>query len=331
MALRDLGFDQLQERVYRALLAEPAHDLASLAAAVSAPKEDVPKVIAALVELSVARFDPVAPAGVVLGNPSVALGELIERAEDGLLRRYRQVGDTRAELAALAALHAGGPAKPGDGNGVERVDSLEKVRERLEELSFFTRTSVFSVQPGGPQSAASLAASRPLDLRGLRRGIDMRLIHEAAVLDDEANRAYLRELAAAGATVRVSDTLQERLVIMDEQVAIVPVDPRSSGRGALVVQQQGLLAGFVALFHRLWDEATDVAWGGAEAEPEPDLTQEDRRVLALLASGSTDEAAARTVGVSVRHLRRRVARLMERLGAASRFEAGAEAARRGWI
>jgi len=54
-------------------------------------------------------------------------------------------------------------------------------------------------------------------------------------------------------------------------------------------------------------------------------------LLTLLASGRTDEAAARQIGVSVRHLRRRVARLMDLLGASSRFEAGAEAARRGWI
>ncbi|MGO1057161.1 hypothetical protein [Crossiella sp. CA198] len=69
----------------------------------------------------------------------------------------------------------------------------------------------------------------------------------------------------------------------------------------------------------------------AEVLPGEPLSEVDRRVLELLASGITDEAAARIVGFSVRQLRRRVAALMARLEAASRFEAGVAAARRGWV
>lgn len=329
MALRDLGFDERTESVYRAMLADPAVGLTELCDATGCAKEEIRGALSTLVDLAVGRFDPAAPAGIVLGNPAVALGELIERREDELLREHRRVGDTRAELTELTALHERRASDPG--TGVERVDSVEKIRERLEELSFFTRTSVFSVQPGGPQSAASLDASRPLDLRGLRRGIDMRIIHDAAILDDDLNRAYLQEMTAAGAKVRVNNQPMDRMIVMDGRVAVVPLDPTNSRRGALVVQQPGLVAGFVTLFHRLWAEAKDVPWAGEDTPPEPELTDEDRRVLAMLASGSTDETAAREVGVSVRHLRRRVARLMERLDASSRFEAGVEAAKRGWI
>ncbi|HSV67921.1 MAG TPA: hypothetical protein VLJ59_18755 [Mycobacteriales bacterium] len=54
-------------------------------------------------------------------------------------------------------------------------------------------------------------------------------------------------------------------------------------------------------------------------------------MLALLASGYTDESAAAEVGMSVVQLRRRVDRLMTRLDATTRFAAGVEAARLGWI
>jgi DNA-binding NarL/FixJ family response regulator len=54
----------------------------------------------------------------------------------------------------------------------------------------------------------------------------------------------------------------------------------------------------------------------------PDDRDSDRVVLALLASGMTDEAAASEMRVSVRTFRRRVARAMRSLGAASRFQAG---------
>jgi DNA-binding CsgD family transcriptional regulator len=179
-----------------------------------------------------------------------------------------------------------------------------------------------------------LDASRPLDQRGLRRGIDMRVIHDVAVLEDEMNRTYLRELVSGGAQIRVSRDPLSRMVIMDREVALVPLDPGDSKRGALIVRQPGLVAGFLDLFERLWSSAEEHAGPDAVTEPEPaavTVTDQDRRVLQLLASGVTDETSARDLGVSVRHLRRTIARLMDDLGASSRFEAGVEAARRGWI
>lgn len=338
MALRDLGFTELQELVYRTLLADSWLDLDALATTTGVKQADLVEALAVLVDLGVAHADAVAPAGVTLPNPTVAVGQLIERVEDDLLRRHRSAGNTRAELAQLAQLaalrqhdHTRLPSS-GSGNAVEEVENVEMVRKRLEELAFFTRSSAYSIQPGGPQSAESLAASRPLDHRGLRRGIDLRIVHDASVLDDQLNSDYLRELTALGAKVRVTAEPIQRLIIMDERVAVVPIDPENSRRGALVVQQAGLLAGFLRLFHRTWDAAQELTWDDHPVpEPVDELSGDDRQVLGFLASGKTDETAARELGVSVRHLRRRVARLMDLLGADSRFEAGVEAARRGWI
>jgi DNA-binding NarL/FixJ family response regulator len=44
-----------------------------------------------------------------------------------------------------------------------------------------------------------------------------------------------------------------------------------------------------------------------------------------------DDVIARQLGISERTVRRRVADLAARLGAASRFQIGAQAARRGWV
>ncbi|MBW1598593.1 response regulator transcription factor [Streptomyces sp. JJ38] len=51
----------------------------------------------------------------------------------------------------------------------------------------------------------------------------------------------------------------------------------------------------------------------------------------MLVRGLTDRAVARRLGLSERTVRRMVAHLMDRLGAASRFEAGARAVERGWL
>jgi DNA-binding CsgD family transcriptional regulator len=331
MSLAELGFTDLQERIYRRLLAGSYPDLDLLAERLTTPPDEVRAALAELVELGVLQRDVAEPLGVRVPRPAVAVGQLIERLEDDLMRRYRRISDKRAVLAELESGYVHG-AERDDAGGIERVESLPAIRERLEELSFFTRSSVYAVQPGGPQSKASLDASRPLDQRGLRRGIDMRVIHDVAVLDDEINRTYLRELVSGGAQIRVTRDPLSRMVIMDREVAVVPLDPGDSRRGALIVRQPGLIAGFLDLFERLWSSAQELTGPDAIAEPvRAAVTEPDRRVLQLLASGATDETSARELGVSVRHLRRTIARLMEELGASSRFEAGVEAARRGWI
>jgi DNA-binding CsgD family transcriptional regulator len=175
-----------------------------------------------------------------------------------------------------------------------------------------------------------LDAARPLDLRGLRRGIDMRIVRERRVLDDPANRRYLLELAAHGAGVRLLPAATHRMLIMDDEVAVVPIDQRQMDRGALVVRHPVLLAGFRDIFQRAWDEAVDldVVEGGAV---EDELSETERALLQQLLRGVTDDVAARELGISTRHLRRQLTRLFDRLEAQSRFAAGAEAARRQWI
>jgi DNA-binding NarL/FixJ family response regulator len=50
-----------------------------------------------------------------------------------------------------------------------------------------------------------------------------------------------------------------------------------------------------------------------------------------MAAGATDEVIARRLAISRRSVVRRTGLLMERLGATTRFQAGVQAARRGWL
>jgi len=61
------------------------------------------------------------------------------------------------------------------------------------------------------------------------------------------------------------------------------------------------------------------------------LTTVEREVLRLLATGATHQTVAHRLEIPLRTVRRRIAALMMQLGAISPFQAGAEAARRGWL
>lgn len=344
MSLTDIGFSTLAEQIYLTLFDHSDADPERLAELLGRSAVEVDIGTAELLALGVVRRpDPDGPLS--LQHPAAALGELIERREDDLLREHRSLGEARSMAADLAVRFDHGLGTAGvETSGepvdrwlarqhlVERITDPERVPRRLAELTFLARTSVYSVQPGGAISRSALDMGRTVDLRGLRRGLDIRAIYAPAFYDDPVGGAFLREMSDAGALVRVSHGELERMVIVDERLAVVPVDPTDSARGALVIRAPVLLTGMVRLFTELWRSATEVPTTNNPAPPQPEpLAEEDRRVIALLASGTTDETAARVIGVSVRHLRRRVARLMERLGASSRFEAGVAAARRGWI
>jgi DNA-binding NarL/FixJ family response regulator len=62
-----------------------------------------------------------------------------------------------------------------------------------------------------------------------------------------------------------------------------------------------------------------------------ELSEEESRLLTLLASGATDKAASRALGWSERTVQRHVTKLMDRVGAQTRFQIAMEATRRGWI
>lgn len=70
---------------------------------------------------------------------------------------------------------------------------------------------------------------------------------------------------------------------------------------------------------------------GLASDDDRDPDTHERRLMALLATGMTDEQAANELGWSRRTLQRRLKSAMEKLGARSRVEAGVRLVRRGWL
>ncbi|MFE5796021.1 DNA-binding response regulator [Streptomyces sp. NPDC056503] len=130
---------------------------------------------------------------------------------------------------------------------------------------------------------------------------------------------------------RFADTIPFKLIVVDRTVAAVPLDLELLYNGLLLIRDPVVVQALVRTHHACWTTAEELvrlppprsASGGP---PEP-----LRPVLEALLSGLTDEAAAARLGMSARTYSRRVGELMAALGTTSRFRAGAEAARRGWL
>ncbi|MCP2261850.1 DNA-binding response regulator, NarL/FixJ family, contains REC and HTH domains [Streptoalloteichus tenebrarius] len=207
------------------------------------------------------------------------------------------------------------------GQTVTDSDDLSGV---LRQLRRTARHRVLAVLPGPGPAHALLAGLRSSDPVPDRR-VEVRLLCSPCCLAHPPVRDQLRGLAAGGAVVRLSDAAPQPLVVFDQAAALLAVDGRRPALGVRLVEDPVLVRGLESLGRALWEAGRPVR------EDEPPVSAVEHRVLRMLGLGVTDETAARRLSMSERTFRRHVARLMSRLGTSSRFQTGAEAARRGWV
>lgn len=156
----------------------------------------------------------------------------------------------------------------------------------------------------------------------------LRKLYRPGLLLDPASVAHLRQMKGLGAQVRITPDEINETIIIDRRVAIMAGDTAHGPRSFSVVWSADVVAAVYSLFEAAWRASTELE------DYDRQLIEVRRlapRILELLGSGHKDETAARTLGLSVRTYRRRVAELMSALGATSRFQAGARARELGLV
>jgi len=155
-------------------------------------------------------------------------------------------------------------------------------------------------------------------------GRSSRVIYPARVI--ETNPESVGARARAGELIRVLPEVPTRMAIFGSEAAVLPEIWGTTGGSRLLIRQPAMVSACIAYFDQLWSHA--VTTPGFRTE----LALDDRtQLLELLSGGAKDEQIARTMGVSLRTVRRRIASLLAELGVDSRFQAGMEAVRRGWL
>ncbi|HEX6472296.1 MAG TPA: helix-turn-helix transcriptional regulator [Streptosporangiaceae bacterium] len=328
MDLSVIGISPEAVEVYRYFLRHRGEGLESVRQAVDLDPETVEAAVETLETLCL--LDITDRHRVVAAEPRVGIERLIERHVERLNTEIRNVLAARDVIGSFVAdQKRGEEATPA--LDIERVEGLDKVRQRIDDLAFFSYRETLCLHPGGPLSQRAIETALPLDARSLRRGLGLRSVYHPSALDDPAMASYLRDIAILGAQVRFTEDAMERMVVFDRSVAVVPIKPKDSARGALLVREPGLVSQLVTYFDSVWQAGTDLAeLTGAAADP-PRLSGIERQVLAALATSDKDEIAARELNVSVRTYRRYVADLMNRLGAVNRFQAALRAKEENWI
>jgi DNA-binding CsgD family transcriptional regulator len=328
MDISVLGVSAEADEVYRYFLRHPGEGVGSVRQAVPWDPDTVEAAIEALSRLSL--LDLTDQHRIVPADPRIGLERLIEQRLHKLNSEIRQVLATRDAIGSFLEDQEHG-ANRAPALDIERVQGLDQVRQRLDDLAFFSYRETLCLHPDGPLSPGAIETALPLDARSLRRGLTLKGVYHPKALDDPAMAGYLRHIVTLGAKVHITEEPMDRMVIFDRGVAVVPINPKDSSRGALLVREPGLVSQMVAYFESVWQAAGDLHDFVDPAPDAPRLSNLEKRVLTALASADKDEIAARDLNVSVRTYRRYVADLMARLGAVNRFQAALRAREEHWI
>jgi hypothetical protein len=181
----------------------------------------------------------------------------------------------------------------------------------------FTWQAAQTVEGAAPPRACSDPAAR---VRKVYRG--------GMLLDPVAARRLETIRDEHGAQIRITADEINETIILDRRLAILAGDVSAGRRSYSVVTQPEVVQGVLSLFEAAWRSAIDLAVHDSRIAEIRALAP---RVLDLLVQGVKDETAARRLGMGVRTYRRRVAELMDALGAASRFQAGVRARELGLV
>jgi DNA-binding CsgD family transcriptional regulator len=184
----------------------------------------------------------------------------------------------------------------------------------------------------GPEQVAYLSVG--YDLPPFRTGVAVKILYHEGIRDDPKAIASARKVSSASVLCRTTSARLPTMAISDREIAVILSYPGDLAAGTTWTSETAIISALASLFEHVWSAAEPLFPGDGHVPYDSvsrTLAKAERELLRLLASGATDEVTARRLGVSLRTARRHVATLMSELDAVSRFQAGAEAARRGWL
>ncbi|GAA1648940.1 helix-turn-helix domain-containing protein [Kribbella alba] len=308
--LESVGVEPPDEEAYRALLAAPGCCVSDLAKRLGRDEDDVRATVGRLEELGLLTTTSDEPVRLLPTRPDVAVDALVavRRAE---LDRVR--AEARVLVSELRAQEQHRPE-----NLVEVIVGQDAIAARFAQLLNGTQEQLLVLDR--PPYAAEIEQS-DTTVRGLlREGVVVRGIYSPDSLDVPGGIDEAYSAADAGESSRVHPQVPMKLAVFDRKAALLPLSVDQLVDSALVVHPCALLDALVEMFWLLWDQAVPVVT--ASTDPL------EARLMTLLAAGFKDDAIARQLALSSRTVGRRVAELMDTLGARTRFQAGVHAQRR---
>jgi len=321
--LEPLGVSPAEEKIYLYLLSRPRSTQGEIIEGTGLATTKARSAIALLESKAIISRGGGSTARFLPSPPGVTLEGLV-------YRRHREIEEAKAEAeGVMGRLHATATHSAAD--LVEVITGQDAVRQRTLQMLLGAEHEVLELS-----RPPYLMSTEEVEHANLRKGIRYRYIYAQSALDAPGKLDEILAAIAAGEEAKVLPDVPLKLSIVDRKIArmFLSSDEPDVETGVLTVRASPIIEALVVLFESLWERAVPLSDASmsppALAGNDDSPADADRKLLALLAAGLTDEAIARHLGITTRSLRRRMRKLMDQLDARSRFQAGLQAAWRGW-
>ncbi|GAA3368115.1 LuxR family transcriptional regulator [Streptomyces sannanensis] len=320
--LRGLGINEQEELIYTVLLGQGDVSLTEITAATGLALSAVTRSLTRLRRLRLVTRRSGRPVRYAALSPEVGLGGLLVERQ-GLLQQAQE------RVVELLAAHrnAGGPHQ--SENVVEVITATDELAQCVVAMERSARegAQIFVRSP--------YVLDTNMTMPETPQGVVNRFVYERDLLEDERTREEISVFLAADYQIRVTDALPTKLIIVDRQVALVPMlpDQGAASPGFLLLRGRAVVTALAELFDHVWARATPLRLtaSGLAQEDVPTLDDTDMKLITLMLSGLPDKAVASQLGTSLRTVQRRLRQLMELTGTANRMQLGWYAARAGLV
>ncbi|MCP2295704.1 regulatory protein, luxR family [Nocardia amikacinitolerans] len=312
-------------RTYAVLVHHPRSGLADIARYLDVPPEEAAATLELLCAMQAAvRLENADGEPVWDAHAPESLSEAEAR------RRQHEINQMHAAAARLSETFRSVRRSPrGNGSVVPVFERLEMLAD-FEEMQTSARTSVKIIERGPYLSDIERENQQYLLKRArIGEGIRYQTLYQDTIYQDAERLRHALSTNASGAQARTLPEPPFKLIIVDDERAnlVLHADERRPDPMGLRFTGSPALRLLVRTFDVLWSLAAPISVNPSADE----LDDRDKAILTLMGLGATDDTIARRLGMSRRTVVRRTARLLERLGASTRFQAGVQATRRGWL
>ncbi|MEU1290480.1 helix-turn-helix transcriptional regulator [Kitasatospora sp. NPDC005856] len=277
---------------------------------------------------------PGAPCGFVTVDPEAALSRLFSAEERLVTAHLQHVARIRTAISSVVHGFPDLRDERREAVEVETLGTPALVNAFLDDAGSMVRSRLRAMHPGGPPPEELIDDMLLRDKEMEGRGIVVEGLYQRRTAAIPYMAAYLADAARPGKGVRVAEYLPLRMILFDDELAVLPINPEDSSQGAFAIHGKELVASLHAFYDYCWHNATPVQHAPAQHASEQQavaLDGQDLVVVRLLADGVKDEAIARQLGISPRTFSRIVSALLDRLGVKTRFQAAMRIAELGML
>ncbi|MFC9650975.1 hypothetical protein [Streptomyces sp. NPDC056937] len=233
------------------------------------------------------------------------------------LQRMRQLSELHGELRRELR-----NTKSSSVDGIEFLDRLDIVTSTISQAMDSARSRIRTAHPQD-RKAEILRKAAESDVKVLRRGVAFQTLYPDTARTRPGEQEWAATVSEHGAEVRTVATAFERMILVDDKLAVVADHRGEPNRDiAFKVTHPGMVALLHRIYEQQWERAEPWAGGRLLRKAETVTTGRSRRILNKLREGRTLKQIATELGVSLRTVNSDLNKLYEAVGVNTQFALG---------